>query len=534
MTRTLLLGIAIILSATAYPQDSNISSIGHLPYPSHLLNCIWGYSDSNGKEYALVGTYDGISIVDISNPSTPREIHFVPTVNSVWKDIQTYSHYAYIVHGIYNGTQDEADGLLIIDLRGIDSNDLSPYIHHYKTTEYQTAHNIFIDDKTGYAYLFGVQERGGALILDLKENPISPTIKGSYDRTYLHDGYVRDGILYGCADKDGRFIIIDVSNPSSPREINSAQTPNRTTHNAWLSDDGRTLFTTDEKMSAYISSYDVSNHRNIRTLGKVRAADYSQAIPHNAIVVGDFIFTSYYNQGVKIFDASQVDNMIEVASYQTCTGGSRGQFDGAWGIYPYMPSGLVLVSDMNTGLHILQPKLSHAAYLRGCITDDEGQPIFNASIRFTDDKSCTYSDIDGTYRTGCTKEGLREIEINADGYHSVKMDVDMRSGISTSRDIILKKIDGDTSSQIMETYVRAYPNPFYADRLLNVEYSFEGGIDNRAYLEIMDMAGRTLYLQELYNNQGVVIVGKELSRGTYLLRVVNGTRYSRVIKIVKA
>jgi hypothetical protein len=48
------------------------------------------------------------------------------------------------------------------------------------------------------------------------------------------------------------------------------------------------------------------------------------------------------------------------------------------------------------------------------------------------------------------------------------------------------------------------------------------------------MAGRTLYHQELYNNQGIVIVGKELSRGTYLLRVVNGTRYSRVIKIVKA
>jgi hypothetical protein len=114
------------------------------------------------------------------------------------------------------------------------------------------------------------------------------------------------------------------------------------------------------------------------------------------------------------------------------------------------------------------------------------------------------------------------------------MDVDMRSGITTSRDIILKKIEGDSSSQIMETYVRAYPNPFYADRLLNVEYSFDGGIDDRAYLEIMDMAGRTLYHQELYNNQGIVIVGKELSRGTYLLRVVNGTRYSRVIKIVKA
>lgn len=534
MMARLLFFLILFSSSFLYGQDKDIISLGHLPYPSHLLNCVWGYSDSGGKEYALVGTYDGISIVDVSNPSSPCEMHFIPTVNSVWKDIHTYSHYAYIVHGIYNGTLDDADGLLIIDLDGINSSDITPYIYHYKTPEYQTAHNIFIDEKKGLAYLFGVQERGGALILDIKENPTSPSPIGIYDGTYLHDGYVRDDILYGCADKDGRFIIIDVSNPSSPIEINSAQTPNRTTHNAWLSDDGSTLFTTDEKISAYISSYDVSDHHNIRSLGKVRTADYQESIPHNAMVVGDYIFTSYYNQGVKIFDASQKDNMIEVASYQTCRGGTRGQFDGAWGIYPYLPSGIILVSDMNTGLHILRPHLLKASYIRGTITDVHGEPIFNASIRFTDDKSCTYSEMDGSFRTGSTTEGLREIEVSAYGYHSVSMDVDMRSGHTATRNIILEKIDDSSLSQLMETYVRAYPNPFYEDRLLNVDYSFEGGIDNRAYLEVMDMAGRPLYHQDLYSSQGIVIIGKELPRGTYLLRVVNGTRYSRVIKIVKA
>ncbi|MDD4819646.1 MAG: choice-of-anchor B family protein, partial [Flavobacteriales bacterium] len=242
--------------------------IGKVQYPSHLLNAVWGYADK-GKEYAIVGTYDGISIVDVTYANEPKELHFIPTVNSVWKDIQTYGHYAYVVHGVYNGNFSDADGLLIIDLNTL--NDEKPLVYRFQTPDFQTAHNIFIDVSTGRAYLFGVQERGGALILDLSQNPTSPSVLGSYDGTYLHDGYVRDGILYGCADKNGRFLIVDVKDPAAPKEINSAETPNRTTHNAWLSDDSQTLFTTDEKLSAFITSFDISDTKNIQLLGKVRA-----------------------------------------------------------------------------------------------------------------------------------------------------------------------------------------------------------------------------------------------------------------------
>ena len=503
--------------------------LGQVKYPNHLLNCVWGYHDK-GKEYALVGTYDGISIVDVTEPTTPKEIHFIPTVNSVWKDIQTHKNYAYVVHGIYNGQWSDADGLLIIDLNTLGKEKVD--IYRFQTPEYQTAHNIFIDTTTSRAYLFGGQERGGALILDLSKDPKKPTVLGSYDGTYLHDGYVRNNILYGCADKNGRFIVVNVSDPEHPKEVNSAETPNRTTHNAWLSDDSNTLFTTDEKLSAFITSFDISDVKNIQLLGKVRTEDYQSAVPHNATVVGDFIFSSYYNQGMKIFDASFPENMIEVASYSTCDG-SMGQFDGAWGIYPYLPSGNILVSDMNTGLHVVKAELKKACYLSGTVIDEMGSPIFNAEIHFKDDKSSVYTDMNGIFHTGKNTEGMRNVEINALGYQSVNMDVDMRSGVLSMRNIVLRKDDSGKSA-IMETYVKAYPNPFYADRLLNVDYSFKEGIDGAAYLIIMDLAGRELYREELFASSGVVIVGKELPKGVYLLRVFNGSLYSRVIKIVKA
>ncbi|MDD4820600.1 MAG: carboxypeptidase-like regulatory domain-containing protein, partial [Flavobacteriales bacterium] len=337
---------------------------------------------------------------------------------------------------------------------------------------------------------------------------------------------------YGCADKNGRFLIVDVKDPAAPKEINSAETPNRTTHNAWLSDDSQTLFTTDEKLSAFITSFDISDTKNIQLLGKVRADDYQSAVPHNATVLGDYIFSSYYNQGVMVFDASFPENMIEVASYSTCEG-SMGQFDGAWGIYPYLPSGNILVSDMNTGLHIIRVDLKKASYLSGTVRDDVGSPIFNAQIHFKDDKSSVYTDMSGIYKTGKNTDGMRSVEVSALGYESVNMDVNMRSGVLNIRDVVLKKDDSGNSAQ-METYVKAYPNPFYADRLLNVDYSFKEGIDGAAYLIIMDLSGRELYREELYACSGVVVVGKELPKGTYLLRVFNGALYSRVIKIVKA
>ena len=53
--------------------------------------------------------------------------------------------------------------------------------------------------------------------------------------------------LYAAAINDGFLALLDVSDPARIREITRFSTGGRFTHNAWLTGDGRYLFTTDER-----------------------------------------------------------------------------------------------------------------------------------------------------------------------------------------------------------------------------------------------------------------------------------------------
>ncbi|NBX78888.1 MAG: hypothetical protein EBQ94_00645, partial [Flavobacteriales bacterium] len=56
------------------------------------LNDIWGYVDELGNEYAIVGTTKGTSIVNVSNPSNPTEVFWLPGTESIWRDPCVYGN----------------------------------------------------------------------------------------------------------------------------------------------------------------------------------------------------------------------------------------------------------------------------------------------------------------------------------------------------------------------------------------------------------------------------------------------------------
>jgi choice-of-anchor B domain-containing protein len=338
--------ICIILYSSLFSQESlNMDLVGNLSYPQGT-NDIWGYADG-GNEYALVGLTDGFSVVDVTNPSNPTEIFFIQGSNSIWRDVKTWGKYAYV-------TTEASDGLLIVDL-----SDQTGQTYNYTQEFFTTSHNIYIDEN-GYAYIFGADTgNGGAVILDLTDNPMFPSLAGIFDDYYLHDGMVRGDTLWGSAIYAGVFSVIDVTDKSNPQIMSSYPTSCNFTHNAWISDDNNYLFTTDETAGCYVGAYDVSDIYDIQEIDLIQewtgdGADGNQenVIPHNTHVFGDYLVTSYYTSGVTIIDASDPFNMIEVAYYDTSpmTGGS---FDGCWGAYPYLPSGLVLATDQQEGLFIL-------------------------------------------------------------------------------------------------------------------------------------------------------------------------------------
>jgi len=322
--------------------------LGKLDYEQGL-NDVWGYVDDIGNEYAIVGVINGTSIVDVTDPFNLVEKAFIPGPSSTWRDMKTFGHYAYIVHDSFSNG--DSQGLLIIDLSDIAQGQVST--NSILDISYSRFHNIFIDEK-GIAYLFGGDyDNGGVLIYDLTNDPEAPIYLGEFEETYLHDGMVRGDTLWGSAVYNGTLMAIDVSDKSNPIIMGTVSTPHNFTHNAWVSDDGNTVFTTDEVAGAYVAAVDVSDVTDMSVVDQIQSwSPQTNVIPHNTHVKGKYLITSYYCDGVTVVDASDPTNLQEVAYYDT-SDSTGGTFSGAWGAYPYLPSGNILVTDRQEGLHIL-------------------------------------------------------------------------------------------------------------------------------------------------------------------------------------
>lgn len=296
---------------------------------------VWGYVDSTGTEYAIVGSWDWVSIYDLSTPSAPVRVGYVP--NTPGFDVKVWDHYIYAVNG---NTQGQAN---VIDI----ADPGNPQV----VGNFPNAHNIFIDDR-GYLYT----AFGGFRIYDLNSNPMNPpqvfidtsaTVEG-------HDVHVIGDTAY-FFDTFFDTKIYDVSNPTSPQLLGTIVDPNITYHHSgWPTEDRQYLLILDElakKPSPDISIWDISNLSNPQRVG-----DYSDtnAIVHNTFIIGDYAYTSYYMEGLRIFDVSNLPNLPVVAEYFTFPDSSVEAFNGAFGIYPYAPSGLLYVSDMTYGLFVLR------------------------------------------------------------------------------------------------------------------------------------------------------------------------------------
>lgn len=376
----------------------NIDSLSHVNYRNlhdTYLNDVWGFVDETGKEYALVGARKGTSVVDISSPENPVEVFWEPGLESVWRDLKTFGNYAYI-------TTEAANGLLILDLSSLP--DPSGITAHYYTgpigAQWQSAHNLYIDEN-GYAYIFGANRgNGGVIILDIHTNPLQPIEVGTFDNWYCHDGYVRDNKMYLAHISDGFLSIVDVADKSNPILLGSKQTTSSFTHNIWPSDNSQFAFTTDEVSGAFLDAYDVSDPSNIKLVDKIQSSPGAGVIPHNVHIINDYIVTSYYSDGVTIHDASRPHNLVQVGSYDTYPSQTM-SYDGCWGVYPFFPSGIIAASDISEGLFILRPTYQRASFIEGTVTDaNTSNPISGVKIEIQNHNQLEFSSAIGEYATG--------------------------------------------------------------------------------------------------------------------------------------
>ena len=437
MKKTVLLFLLAFLFQNAYSQ-LNMQLLDQHTYPV-AVNDVWGWADPNSNaEYAIVGTNTRVSIVDITTPTDIIEVEFIPGPNSTWRDIKSWGNHVYV-------TNESSGGVLVIDMSGAPDNitwtNWSPTIPGLGNLT--RCHNLYIDEY-GYCYLAGCNiNSGGIIIANVFSNPGNPVFDAAAPAIYAHDVFAQNNIMYASEIYGGDLGIYDVSNKQNINLLASQPTPYNFTHNAWVNADNSVVFTTDEKANAPVTAYDISDLNDIRELDQFRpiATLNANVIPHNVHVWDNWLIISYYTDGGIIADASRPDNIIEVGNWDTFLGGNGG-FSGCWGAYPFLPSGLVLLSDRQSGLMVCGADYVRACWLEGKITNAvTGASIFGAEVNIASNQAnFATSNVVGNYKTGQAIPGTFDVTFSAMGYISKTVPAVLENGVLTILDVQLEPI----------------------------------------------------------------------------------------------
>jgi choice-of-anchor B domain-containing protein len=412
-------------------------------------NDIWGFVGKDGIEYAILGTTTGTAIYSLKDPKKPKRDTFIPGNTSIWRDMKSFKNHVYV-------TADQGNqGVLIINMTNAPSKITYKYSRLAAPTPVNpgnvgNCHNLWIDEK-GYMYLSGCSpQSGGVLIYDLNVNQDEPTFVGASDAVYSHDNYVRGDTLYSAEIYAGNFSIYHVKDKKNITKLGSQPTTTRFTHNVWLSDDHKYLFTTDEKPQGKVDAYSVSDPKNIQLLHSFRPAVLlnQQSLPHNTHFIknnkGRFIVTSWYDEGVSVADVSDPSNMVEVAIGRTTKGGN-----GCWGAYPFLPSGLILASDMDNGLFVYEPNYVTAGRIEGIILDSITKaPVTGAKMVWEGTLNReSLSDAFGRFKIGSPEKLNSKLSISKNGYANKIISKNIPESLSLKNDTIyLTKLETSTMS----------------------------------------------------------------------------------------
>jgi len=317
---------------------------GGTPAGFYYASC-WGYTAPNGREYAIIGHYAGTTFYDITDaPTTIRNCGTIAGPGSFYnyREFKTYSHYAYIV-------SEGGQGVQIVDLQYLP--DSAHFVKSYTFGSYTRSHSISIEGK--YLYCNGGNyNNGGVFILDLTD-PVNPVKRGQWGTRYVHDCQVKNDTIFAACINDGYLAVLDARNKDSIKLIKQWTYPGAVTHNAWVTENRKFLFTTDEGGSNHCKVWNIQDIMNPVQVWDIAPYD-SLSMVHNVYVKGDTLYSAHYRAGVIVYNISNPAHPVEIGHYDTYPTGAGTAYQGSWNIYGFFPSGKIIASDMATGLYVFK------------------------------------------------------------------------------------------------------------------------------------------------------------------------------------
>ncbi|MDG2139346.1 MAG: choice-of-anchor B family protein [Flavobacteriales bacterium] len=319
---------------------------------NNTYNEIWGLN-INGNEIAVIGSTAGTHFFDVTNPQNSSEVAFVAGAYTgpgvIHRDYHDFDGYLYIVCD-----EGSPSTLQIVDISNLPT---SVNIVYDSNNLLNKVHNIFIDTATAKLYACAT---GEAMEVFSLTNPNNPTLIYTYnDVGHVHDAYVKnDTAFLNCGNDGLRIMDFTMVNNSGDTPVELASYTSYPdagyNHSGWLTDDGTIYAMQDENHGYDVKMLDVSDYSNISVLATFNSGVDPNSMAHNGIIKDDFLYLAYYHDGLRVFDISNPSNPVQVNYYDTYLPNNHNSYKGAWGVYPYLNSGNILVSDMQTGLYVFE------------------------------------------------------------------------------------------------------------------------------------------------------------------------------------
>jgi choice-of-anchor B domain-containing protein len=399
---------------------NNVDLVAHMPLSNGVSGSdIWGHVDLNtGTEYAIMGFSDGTRVYNLADPSNPTLVGKISGSNTSWRDIKVYQYfdeslnayqaYAYI-------TSEASNGIQIINLNNLPQS-ISLAGNSYAVT---SAHNVYISNvdyslnlplngQNAKMQIVGANRYGGAFTTFDLSNPSSPSkgfdVGSSNANNYTHDATSmlidderasRDCVngQNGQCDvfidfNEDEIRIWDATDTSDTRRLgtvgyNDVPSSNQYIHSGWWHENKRYVYVHDEfdeyrgGLNTTVRILDLYDLTNPTIVGNWTSNNAT--IDHNGFVVGNRYYMSNYERGLTILDISDPTSPVEIGYFDTFPSSNNPSFNGAWGTYPYLPSGNILISDINSGLYIVKDKslenISPINFANTSVTTEQNQQV---------------------------------------------------------------------------------------------------------------------------------------------------------------
>lgn len=534
------------LGGTAHAQGSlNMSMLSNWDnnaYPLTSYNTqytsLWGYA-AGGREYAILGSAAGANFIDVTVPTNPVLISFQPggSNNSVWREYRTYSHYCYAI-----ADQGAGASLQIFDLSGLPATVTKVYDSQ---AFFARAHTLFIEN--GRLYVSGADtQTDGVLIFDIATNPASPTLLAAFTLgAYTHDVFVKRDTLYAFFGMQGAvygFDFKDLQNPSYLSDI-SAYPERGYAHQGWATEGLDYLYWADETSNTGIKVADIRNPGAIQVVNTFRSAllspSFTNSTPHNMYIKDSLLYVAYYHDGLQVFDIRNPVNPVRVAYYDTYANANYAGLAGAWGAYPFLPSGNILVTDTQNGLFVLSQTNIFPVELSR-FTADLRQGVVDLNWRTESEQNNRGFDVERS-ADGVNFERLTFVPSQGSGstsqdyawldraplkgrsfYRLRQTDLD---GAETLSDVRMVNMDGGVE------LVSVFPVPANSGDELRV--ILRADRSEKATLSVSNVLGQAVYEQaaELPTGQHELSIPTQgWAAGTYFVKVAtsNGVATSRI------